>query len=165
MHDDIKLAAAEGVFAYHTVKHNHSFRSMDCTTKLVQKLFDQKFPSARTKTEAIVSNVLAPLAIKEMKGPMEQAKFITVALDTSNRNAVKLASILVRYFLSSLGMKTKILDLQSIKGETSDILAEYIMSVVQAHQLQLKLWGFVVDNTNTNFGGAERRGGKNVLKK
>ena len=63
-HDGIKLAAAEGVFAYYTVKHNHSFRSMNCTTKLVKKLFDQKFSSARTKTEAIVSNVLAPYSYK-----------------------------------------------------------------------------------------------------
>ena len=85
---------------------------MDCKTKLVKKLFDQKFSSARTKTEANVSNVLAPLAINEMKDLMEQAKFITVALDTSNNNAVKLAPILVRYFLPPLGMKTKILDFQ-----------------------------------------------------
>ena len=62
-------------------------------------------------------------------------------------------------------MKTKILDFQFIKGETSDILAEYIMSAVQAHHLQLKLLGFVADKTNTNFGGAERRGKKNVFKK
>ena len=74
-----------------------------------------------------------------MKGQVEQAKFITIALDISNHNAVKLAPILVRYFLPSLGMKTKILDFQSIKGETSDILAEYIMSAVQTHHLQLKL--------------------------
>ena len=158
-HDDIKLAAAEDVFAYHTVKHNHSFRSMDCITKLVKKLFAQKFSSARTKTEAIVSNVHAPLAINEMKDQMEQVKFITVALNTSNHNAVKQVPILVRYFLPSLGMKTKIFDFKSIKGETSDILAEYITSAVQAYHLQLKLLGFVANNTNTNtnFGGAERR--------
>ena len=113
-HDVIKLAAAEGAFAYHTVKHNHSFRSMDCTTKLAKQLFDKKFSSACTKTEAIVSNVLAPLAINEIKGQTKQAKFITVALDTSNHNAVKLAPILVQYFLPSLGMKTKISDIQSI---------------------------------------------------
>ena len=35
----------------------------------------------------------------------------------------------------------------------------------QAHHLQLKLLGLVADNTNTNFGGAERRGDKNVFKK
>ena len=34
-----KLAAAEGTWAYHTVQHNQSFRSTDCTSKLVQKCF------------------------------------------------------------------------------------------------------------------------------
>jgi hypothetical protein len=29
-----QLAATEGAFAYHTVSHDHSFRSMDCTSKL-----------------------------------------------------------------------------------------------------------------------------------
>src|SRR5882757_2893349 len=51
--DEQKLAAAEGTFAYHTVQHNHSFRSMDCTSKLVKKIYDPKFAMARTKSEAI----------------------------------------------------------------------------------------------------------------
>lgn len=29
-----KLAVMEGTFAFHTIIHNQSFRSMDCTTKL-----------------------------------------------------------------------------------------------------------------------------------
>ena len=39
------------------------------------------------------------------------------------------------------------------------------MSAVQTHHLQLKLLEFVAGNTNTNFGGAERRGEKNAFKK
>ena len=129
---------------------------MVCAAKLVKKLFDQKFSSARTKTETMYLMCWRLyIAINEMKGLMKQAKFITVALDTLNHNAVKLAPILMRYFLPSLGMKTKILDFQSIKGKTSDILAEYIMSAVQAHHWRLKLLGFVAASTNTNFGGAE----------
>ena len=39
------------------------------------------------------------------------------------------------------------------------------MPAVQAHHLQLKLLGFVANNTNINCGGAERRREKNVFKK
>ncbi len=163
--DEKKLAAAEGTFAYHTVTHNHSFRSMDCTSSLVKKLFDPKFACARTKSEAIVTNVLAAVVIKEVVTQLDQAKFVTIALDTSNHNALKLAPILVRYFLPSLGIKTKILEFQSIQGETSDILSEYVLSVLEKYVLQQKLLGFVADNTNTNFGGAERKGQKNLFKK
>ena len=31
--------AAEGAFAFHTVKHHNSYRSMDCTSALLKKAF------------------------------------------------------------------------------------------------------------------------------
>jgi hypothetical protein len=34
----LKMFAEEGMFAFHTIVHNHSFRSMDCTTTLIKKL-------------------------------------------------------------------------------------------------------------------------------
>lgn len=41
--DEKELVAREGTFAYHAIRHNHTFRSMDCTSKLVNKLYDKKF--------------------------------------------------------------------------------------------------------------------------
>lgn len=49
---DLDIAAAEGVWAYHTIQENHSFRSNDCASKLIQSCFDPKFTCARTKSEA-----------------------------------------------------------------------------------------------------------------
>jgi hypothetical protein len=34
-----RIAADEGLFAFHTIIHNHSFRSMDCTTSIIKKMF------------------------------------------------------------------------------------------------------------------------------
>ena len=39
----LALAAKEATFVYHTATHGQSFRSFDCTTKLVSKLFEPKF--------------------------------------------------------------------------------------------------------------------------
>lgn len=61
----------EGVFAYHTMHHNHSYRSMDCTALLTRKLYESKFTSARTKCEVIVSNVFAPWAISLVTQDLE----------------------------------------------------------------------------------------------
>jgi hypothetical protein len=36
-------AAEEGLFAFHTIKHNHSFRSMDCTCSVIRRLHKKKF--------------------------------------------------------------------------------------------------------------------------
>lgn len=52
------LALSELVFAYHTVVHSQSFRSMDCTSSIIQKLFEKKFTCSRTKCTAIVNKVI-----------------------------------------------------------------------------------------------------------
>jgi hypothetical protein len=62
--DEDKHIAAEGLLAFHTIKHNHSFRSMDCTPSVIRNLRIQKFSCGRTKCEAIVANVLAPFAMQ-----------------------------------------------------------------------------------------------------
>jgi hypothetical protein len=36
-------AAKEGLFAFHTIKHNHSFRSMECTSSMIRRLHEEKF--------------------------------------------------------------------------------------------------------------------------
>jgi len=40
---ELELAAQEGLLAYHTLKHGHSFRSMDCTSKILKDIHDKIF--------------------------------------------------------------------------------------------------------------------------
>jgi hypothetical protein len=61
------LAVYEGTYAYHSVVHNHSFRSMDCTTTLQKKFADKKYSCARKRRESIVTNVYAPWTPEELK--------------------------------------------------------------------------------------------------
>ena len=63
-----EVAAAEATMAIHTVKHHCSYKSNDCTSTLMAKIFpdsstSKKFSCARTKIEAIVNNVLAPASV------------------------------------------------------------------------------------------------------
>lgn len=74
---ELKLAAEEGTFTYLTVVHNHSFRSMDCTSSLVRKLFERpKYNCARTKCEAIVVNVLAPYTLSVITEELKNARYL-----------------------------------------------------------------------------------------
>lgn len=66
MEKQLSLAAQEATFAYHTAVHNHSFKSMDCTTAIVKKLFNDKFRCSQTKCKAIITNVIAPFATKQI---------------------------------------------------------------------------------------------------
>ncbi|VVC33676.1 Hypothetical protein CINCED_3A000067 [Cinara cedri] len=66
-HGEQKLAADEGIFAYHTCKHSQSLSSMDCTSQLVRKLYVNKFTRGRTKTKSIITNVFLPYAVNVLK--------------------------------------------------------------------------------------------------
>ncbi|KNE88569.1 hypothetical protein PSTG_18022, partial [Puccinia striiformis f. sp. tritici PST-78] len=55
------------------------------------------------------------------------------------------------------GVQVKLLEVDELPGETSDILNNYIVTVVDKYDLNQKLLGLCADNTNCNFGGAARR--------
>lgn len=163
--NDLNVAAAEGVWAYHTVQENHSFRSNDCASKIIQECFEPKFRCARTKTEAIVTNVLACTAVSELKEQLAKSSCISILTDASNHGAQKMFPILVRFFMPYEGAQVKILEFQDQPGETSDIIVNYLTEVLSENNLSAKIVAFCGDNTNCNFGGSQRRGVNNVFSK
>jgi hypothetical protein len=160
---DLDLAAKEATFAFHTVCHNLSFNSNGCFSQLVSTFFDKKFHLGKTKSETLVLNVLAPLAMEELKDDLNSSSFISVSMDTSNKKEIKLVPIVVRYFLPESGVCVKLLDFKSVPGETANILSNHLMEVLKVNDLCNKIVGFCGDNCNTNFGGVERRGKNNVF--
>ena len=58
---DLDLASNECTFAYHTVQHSQSFKSCDCTSKLIKKFYDKKFSSGHKKTQAIFPSTISTL--------------------------------------------------------------------------------------------------------
>ena len=87
----LKIAAAEGAFAFHTVKHHHSFKTMDCTSRLLSVCstdseIGKNFHSARTKPERIITGVLAPLSIEEVLAELKSGiKFSLSKVKRLNR--------------------------------------------------------------------------------
>ncbi len=68
--EENKVISTEVAFIYHSIRHNHSYASMDCGIKIIPKLFsDSKISKnvscARTKAEAIAKNVLSPFSIEK----------------------------------------------------------------------------------------------------
>lgn len=160
-----KLSIAEALFSFHTVNHNHSFRSMDCTSKLIQKLFEQKFACARTKTEAIIKKVLYPYAMENLNIRLQSVSFISAFSDASNHKDIKLFPSLIRYFDSKFGVQIKILDFVSLPGETAELISNSIIEILTKYDLTKKLVAYCADNANTNFGGVARKGTNNIFSK
>lgn len=59
-HKEKELAKIKALWSFHTVYHTQSFNSMECTSKIIQQNFDEKFSCGKTKCEAIAKNVIAP---------------------------------------------------------------------------------------------------------
>ena len=87
--------AKEAIFAYHSAVHNISFKTADSSSKLIAKLFEPKFRSARTKTEAIILNAIVPLVAEESKNDLMEINFVVLTADASNRKDVKLIPVMV----------------------------------------------------------------------
>jgi len=161
--NDFLLAAREATFVYHTIIHYHSFRSMSCTSELIRQcLNDKKFTCAKTKTREIVVNVICPYIVDNTLKELSFANYVSVLVDGSNHKAIKLVPVVVRYFLPHVGVKNKILEFSNLPGETSDLITSKIIDVVTKFGLKQKIVALSADNTNTNFGGLNRKGKNNV---
>ena len=91
--------AAEGTLAFHSITHHNSYRSMDCTSGLLRKVFTDSVtaPSAHTKTEAIVNAVIAPHSVEVALEALEEIPHCGVSTDGSNHGAEN-------YFLCSFNI-------------------------------------------------------------
>ena len=138
---------------------------MDCTSKLIRKLRQKKLSCARTKAESIVVNVLAPFALEELLSDLKNVNFISVMFDASNHGNIKVIPLLLRYFKPDGRIYVKLLQVKDFHVETSDIVTNYILDSLDQHDLRQKVVGLSADNTNTNFGGASRKGKCNVFTK
>jgi hypothetical protein len=78
------VLAAEGVLAFHTVKHHSSYKTADCTsiplTLFPDSEIARKFSRARTRTEAIINSVIAPHVIENISRCSQITQLLPVEL-------------------------------------------------------------------------------------
>lgn len=98
-------------------------------------MFRKKFSCARTKCEAIITNMLAPEIVKKLNRDLLIAKFVIVSVDCSNKGSLKLYSILVRYFLPLKGVHVKLLEVHSVPEETAEMLFDKMWLTIQKFQI------------------------------
>ena len=108
------------------MRHGQSFRANDCLSKLIKNTVEPEFSSARTKSQAIICNVLAPHVVTKVIEDLHKSKGVTLSLDASNKKDIKLFPIVVRYFLPNRGIVDKITDFIALPGETSDLQCDML---------------------------------------
>lgn len=164
--------AAEGIMAFHTVRHHQSYRSMDCTSQLMRKLFSdskvgKNISCARTKVEAIVNGVLSGHSIETILQDLKNIPFFSIGTDSSNHGSLKMFPLIVQFFDPDKGgIVVRLLNVKETKNETSETIATMITEELDKHDgqnLRKKLIALGGDNINTNFGGLKRKEGNNVF--
>ncbi|CAI6367360.1 unnamed protein product [Macrosiphum euphorbiae] len=169
--EELLITAAELTTAYKVVKHHQSFSSLDCIVKLNAMMYSDskiaaKQSTARTKATAIVKNILAPHSVSEIKKKLQEVSYYGIGTDASNHKAQKMFPLIIQYFTEQDGIQHKLLKFDSLKNETSETISKYCIDTLRQLQIPLdKLIDFCGDNTNTNFGGLQRRGQCNVFHK
>lgn len=167
--EDTLIRAAELTTAYRVVMHHQSFNSLDCTTKLNAVMYPDsnkaaKQSTARTKATAIIKHILAPHSIVLVKAEIEKVPFYGISTHSSNHKSDKMFPLLIQYFSEKEGLKIKLLKLDTLKNETSDTITSFCLkSLTDLNIPTEKMVAFSADNTNSNFGGRDRRGTNNVF--
>lgn len=105
-----QVAIAETAFCYHSCIHSHSYISSGCGGSLFSNLFGdsaiaQKYSCGRTKTNAIVTNVLGPFSKNMVKKSLMKSQYFSIMTDASNKGNIKCFPLLVKFFDKEKGVK------------------------------------------------------------
>lgn len=104
-----KVSAAEVTLAFHTAVHHHSFNSVNCTHTLQKTIYPdstigKKIACARTKTVAIIVNVIAPLSVRIISDDCGKTPFLSISTDASNHGNLKMFPTIIQYFSPEKGL-------------------------------------------------------------
>lgn len=105
--------------------------------KFNQKMYSDsetvtKLSCGRTKTTAIVQNMLAPFSVELLRKEMGNS-FFSVAIDASNKGNRKPFPVCIRNFNPNLGLQDSLLDFYDDGNETSSAICEKLKQVMQRH--------------------------------
>ncbi|XP_037504964.1 uncharacterized protein LOC119381046 [Rhipicephalus sanguineus] len=156
------VTAAELGTIFHGIKHNYSYLSMDCGSKLAPKVFSDsdiasRMRLGRTKMEHLVKDVLAPYAVEcivEKLRPAGRNLPFALSTDASNKGNRKLFPIAVRFYdVSGAGITDALIDFCEQADETSGGICELLATSLEKVGLSLeRAVAYSADNASVNYG-------------
>lgn len=158
----LKIAIIELSQIYHGLKHNHSYRSVDCGIKINSLLYSdsdigKKIHCGRTKAESIVENILAPksihIVLDELGVNNNQVIPFSLANDASNKGNKKMFPVAVQYFHLEKGIQNRIIDFYEDPCENSEAITTRLLNCLQKYKLELSnVSSYSADNASVNYG-------------
>jgi hAT family C-terminal dimerisation region len=153
-----KVNIAELTHVFHGVKHHNSFVAQDCTIKIMKQIIPdseivKKITAGRTKSSAIVNNVLYPYSLELVLDDLQNGLPFSVATDATNKGNRKVYPVVVQYFTASEGMCYKILDFYEDSFEDSASIKSQLCRVLHEKGLSWSnVTAYGADNASVNYG-------------
>jgi len=153
-----KVTVAEVVEVYHGVKHHMSYLAQDCSHKVQKSVIDdsdivKRMSCGRTKTSAIVNNVLQPFALECVVAKLQSGLPFAVATDASNKGSRKFFPVAVQFYTPTDGIVSAIVDFYEDPFEDSRSVKTELCRVMGEHNLCWKnVSAYAADNASVNFG-------------
>lgn len=152
------VSAAEATCAFHSAKHNLSYNSQDCSTKLYRYQFSdsriaKSVACGRTKLQAIITGVLAPESVRSILMELSENHFFSLATDASNHGNTKMFPLVLQYFSPTKGLQLKLYDLYPDHKEDAITISNKIKTALERGGLDINsITGYAADNANVNYG-------------
>ena len=154
------MSLAEALWGIFTAEHNVAFALSDHATKLFVKMFPdseiaKKFSSGRTKTTALITNVLAPYARQKLINSMKCKPFSLLFDEATDISVVKSACMVIRIFDEEAGIVWSEFYKLAELGEKAD--AETLFAAVESAFMEDaipfdNLIGFASDGASAMLG-------------
>ena len=154
-----QITAAELTKVFHTVKHSLSYNSLDCDMKLDRIIYSGSFVAkqiscGRTKSEAIVKNVLAPYSVCAAVQKLRDGLLpFSIASDASNKGNQKMFPVMLRFYTPHDGIQSVLLDFYEDPKEDSISIAKAIQESLAKFNIDMsKATAYSADNASVNYG-------------
>ncbi|XP_040062850.1 uncharacterized protein LOC120837503 [Ixodes scapularis] len=157
-----KVTAAELGTIFHGIKHNYSYRLMDCGSKFASEVFPDsdvacRMRLGRTKMEHPVKDVLVPHAVEcivEKLCPAGRYLPFALCTDASNKGNRKHFPIAERFYdVNGAGITDAFFDFCEQADETSGGICELLATSLEKVGLPLKrAVAYSADNASVNYG-------------
>ncbi|KAJ8880714.1 hypothetical protein PR048_017184 [Dryococelus australis] len=150
-------------------KHKKALTTASTSSSLSTYFRQEKYSDKEaelTRAEGVWAfhrNVIAPYSSDNLKTELNDVPFICIVTDASNNKDITIFPTLVQYFHPTTGINIKILYLLNVPGETTVIIYDSLVGILEKHNLKEKVIGFCADNANINFGGVQHEGQCNVF--
>lgn len=131
---------------------------MDHLPKLIEKIcpdskIAKEIKCARTKTQAIVENIIGKESFKQLCSDLKEKKFSLIIDESTDLSTTKHMCLVVRY-LKDNRIRDSFLTLIEVSAATASVLYEHIVNFFNEHEIPYKenMIGFAADGANVMMG-------------